>query len=101
MAVSDGSDHAYEATEWAAAQLLVLGVDLTTLTVESATVATVAERSPCPIAVVRGHGPDLCPPLHGPVLIGSDAHARPLANSATALQVDSLAGVGLEPAAPR
>jgi nucleotide-binding universal stress UspA family protein len=55
----------------ATARLLVLGVDLAAVTAESATVAALAERSTCPIAVVRGHGPDLCPPLHGPVLVAS------------------------------
>jgi nucleotide-binding universal stress UspA family protein len=59
------------------ARLLVLGVDLVAVTAESATVSGLAERSRCPIVVVRGHGPGLCPPLHGPVVVASGPDVPP------------------------
>jgi len=56
----------------AEARLLVLGIDLTAhVAEESSAVSFLAGHLGCPIAVVRGHAPDLCPPLRGPVVVAS------------------------------
>jgi len=55
------------------ARLLVLGIDLIEhVSEESSAVSFLAEHLRCPIAVVRGHAADLCPPLHGPIVVASD-----------------------------
>lgn len=52
------------------ARLVVLGVDLSAHPeLETATVSVLAGKNTSAVAVVRGHRPDLCAPLRGPVVV--------------------------------
>jgi hypothetical protein len=59
------------------ARLVVLGVDLSAHPeVETATVSVLAGKNTSAVAVVRGHRPDLCAPLRGPVVVAGDRSSR-------------------------